>query len=143
MRRMLVSRSSLLNPRPLERLVRTSSPSNTSTLRRRWPSSLTRAVVSVVFPAPDNPVIHKVNPFRCDIIPPICVAAPRWPPVRLRSLADNQPTIIQRGAGPRRASPTDKPRSAPLRLPAARIQPVAIDRHLTAHALWYRKVLSD
>src|SRR5262244_1335911 len=69
MRRMFVSRSSLEKPRPLERFVRTSSPSNTSSLIRCWLSSFTNAVVSVVFPAPDNPVIHNVNPFFSNMIP--------------------------------------------------------------------------
>ena len=63
MRRMLVSRSSLEKPRPLERLVRISSPSRTST---RWPrarsSSATR-FASVDLPAPDIPVNHRVKPL--------------------------------------------------------------------------------
>src|SRR5262249_32309445 len=63
MRRMLVSRSSLLKPKPLLRLVRTSSPSRTSTC---LPSALSRGVsasVSVDFPAPDMPVNQRVNPL--------------------------------------------------------------------------------
>src|SRR5262245_32641205 len=62
MRRMLVSRSSLEKPRPLLRFVRTSSPSSTSTLTPRARSCGTSALVSVVLPAPDNPVNHNVNP---------------------------------------------------------------------------------
>src|SRR5689334_5098464 len=60
---MLVSRSSLLKPSPLLRLVRTSSPSSTST---RLPRALSRGVsasVSVDFPAPDIPVNQRVNPL--------------------------------------------------------------------------------
>src|SRR5262249_49779454 len=63
MRRMLVSRSSLLKPKPLLRFVRTSSPSRTST---RLPIALSRGVsasVSVDFPAPDMPVNQRVNPL--------------------------------------------------------------------------------
>src|SRR5262245_56739702 len=64
MRRMLVSRSSLLNPNPLLRLVRTSSPSRIST---RLPYSCSfpiMALARVDLPAPDKPVNHNVNP-RC------------------------------------------------------------------------------
>src|SRR5581483_10447233 len=65
MRRILVSRSSLEKPRPLLRLVRTSSPSSTSTLTPRARSSGKIASVKVVLPAPDSPVNQSVNP--CDI----------------------------------------------------------------------------
>src|SRR5262245_51596028 len=64
MRRMLVSRSSFEKPRPLLRFVRTSSPSSTSILTPRARSCGTSSLVSVVLPAPDNPVNHNVNP--CD-----------------------------------------------------------------------------
>src|SRR5215218_11262456 len=63
--RMLVSLSSLLKPRPLERLVRTMSPSRTST----WPnlprSSLSTISAMVVLPAPERPVNHSVKPRPC------------------------------------------------------------------------------
>src|SRR6266498_1107826 len=69
MRRMLVSRSSFENPRPFDRLVRTSSPSSISTFRPRVRSSVASSEESVVFPAPDKPVNHKTNPLL--ISPPI------------------------------------------------------------------------
>src|SRR5271169_5229511 len=59
---MLVSRSSFEKPKPFERLVRTSSPSSTST---RWPrlrNSSASRFASVDFPDPDRPVNHKVKP---------------------------------------------------------------------------------
>src|SRR3712207_122645 len=62
MRRMLMSLSSLLKLRPLERLVRTTSPSRTST---RWPlslSSFSTISLVVVFPDPERPVNHSVKP---------------------------------------------------------------------------------
>src|SRR5690242_12037118 len=63
MRRMLVSRSSRLKPRPFDRCVRTTSPSSSSTLapaeRRR---STTRSD-TVLFPAPDIPVNQSVKPL--------------------------------------------------------------------------------
>src|ERR1051325_10824514 len=62
-RRIFSSRSSLLNPSPLERCVRTTSPSRTSTFapieRRRSSSSFE----IVLFPAPDMPVNHRVKPL--------------------------------------------------------------------------------
>src|SRR6476659_2865208 len=64
MRRMLVSRSSLLNPNPLLRLVRTSSPSRISTRLPCACSFPITALARVDLPAPDKPVNHKVNP-RC------------------------------------------------------------------------------
>src|ERR687894_2317504 len=55
-------RSSLEKLRPLERLVRTMSPSRTSTRRSR--SRISRSTISamVVLPDRDRPVNHSVNP---------------------------------------------------------------------------------
>src|SRR5918997_3761478 len=58
----LVSLSSRLKPRPLERLVRTISPSRTSILPCLWRSSLSTISAMVVLPAPERPVNHSVNP---------------------------------------------------------------------------------
>src|SRR4029077_20815881 len=63
MRRMLVSRSSLEKPSPLERFSRTTSPSRISSFEprsRRWPSS---SLEIVVLPAPESPVNQRVKPF--------------------------------------------------------------------------------
>src|ERR671915_2541691 len=63
MRSMFVSRSSLENPRPFERCVRTTSPSRYST---RWPrrsSSGPTISAIVVLPAPDRPVNQSVKPL--------------------------------------------------------------------------------
>src|ERR671919_243542 len=62
-RRMLVSRSSFENPRPLERFSRTTSPSSTSSFEPRLRSSLTRMLVIVVLPEPESPVNQRQNPF--------------------------------------------------------------------------------
>src|SRR5215203_6913720 len=62
MRAMLVSRSARLKPRPWQRLVRTSSPSSSST---RWPRSARAGAslaATVDLPAPDSPVSHNTNP---------------------------------------------------------------------------------
>src|SRR5215813_2451653 len=75
MRRMLVSRSSLEKPRPLLRFVRTSSPSSTSMLTPRARSCGTSALVSVVLPAPDNPVNHNVNPCDTNLFPLVILEA--------------------------------------------------------------------
>src|ERR671934_784509 len=64
MRSMLVSRSSFEKPRPLERCSRTSSPSSHSTSRPRRSSSGRTSSAMVVFPAPERPVNHSVNPLR-------------------------------------------------------------------------------
>src|SRR5215208_7902710 len=61
-RKMFVSLSSRLKPRPLERLVRTMSPSMTSILPCLWRSSLSTISAMVVLPAPERPVNHSVNP---------------------------------------------------------------------------------
>src|SRR5262245_9672917 len=61
-RRMLVSRSSLENPSPLERFSRTTSPSSTSSFEPRFRSSLTRWVVIVDLPEPDSPVNQRQKP---------------------------------------------------------------------------------
>src|SRR3989338_1429425 len=66
MRLMFVSRSSLLKPSPLLRLVRTSSPSRISTLTPRRRSSSATRVENVDLPAPESPVNHSVNPL-CSI----------------------------------------------------------------------------
>src|SRR3989338_8287114 len=63
MRLMFVSRSSLLNPSPLLRLVRTSSPSRISTFRPRRRSSSAARLAKVDLPAPESPVNHSVKPF--------------------------------------------------------------------------------
>src|SRR6266540_1258227 len=63
MRSMFVSRSSLENPSPFERRVRTTSPSRYSTVlpdSSRRPPTIS-AIVD--FPAPESPVNHSVNPF--------------------------------------------------------------------------------
>src|SRR4029450_10602127 len=62
-RAMLVSRSALLKPRPWHRLVRTSSPSSSST---RWPRSARAGAslaATVDFPAPDRAVSHSTKPL--------------------------------------------------------------------------------
>src|ERR687893_2503103 len=60
--RMFVSLSSREKPRPLERLVRTMSPSRTSTLPNLCLSSLSTISAIVVLPAPESPVNHSVKP---------------------------------------------------------------------------------
>src|ERR671922_1333998 len=63
MRAMLVSRSSRLKPSPWQRLVRTSSPSRSST---RWPRSARAGpsfAATVDFPAPDRPVSQSTKPW--------------------------------------------------------------------------------
>src|SRR5215212_7881538 len=62
MRAMLVSRSVRLKPRPWQRLVRTSSPSSSST---RWPRSARAGpslAATVDLPAPDRPVSQSTKP---------------------------------------------------------------------------------
>src|SRR3954453_20958996 len=63
MRRMLVSRSSFENPRPLERFSRTTSPSSTSTREPRLRNSSSTRWEMVVLPAPESPVNQSVKPF--------------------------------------------------------------------------------
>ena len=63
MRRTLVSRSSLLKPRPFERFVRTTSPSSNSTRAPASRSRSSRIVEIVLLPAPDMPVSQIVNPL--------------------------------------------------------------------------------
>src|SRR5687768_6146408 len=58
----LVSLSSREKPRPLERLVRTMSPSRTSILPCLWRSSRSTMSAMVVLPAPERPVNHSVKP---------------------------------------------------------------------------------
>src|ERR671933_2764135 len=62
MRRMFVSLSSRLKPRPLERLGRTMSPSRTSTRPNLALSCRSTISVMVFLPAPERPVNHRVNP---------------------------------------------------------------------------------
>src|SRR5207244_2334890 len=65
---MFVSRSSLLNPSPLLRWARTTSPSRTST---RWPlqrSACARSWASVVLPAPESPVNQTTKPWSARLI---------------------------------------------------------------------------
>src|SRR5665811_1311084 len=65
---MLVSRSSLEKPSPLERFSRTTSPSRISSFEprsRRWPSS---SLEIVVLPAPESPVNQRVKPFSPAIV---------------------------------------------------------------------------
>src|SRR3712207_2773889 len=64
-RKTLVSLSSRLKPRPLERLVRTMSPSRTSILPNLPRSSFSTISAMVVLPAPERPVNHNVNPRPC------------------------------------------------------------------------------
>src|SRR3712207_5054217 len=63
--RMFVSLSSREKPRPLERLVRTMSPSRTSTLPNLCLSSFSTISLIVVLPAPESPVNHSVKPRPC------------------------------------------------------------------------------
>ena len=65
MRPMLVSRSSLENPRPFDRWVRTTSPSRYSTSAPRLSSSGPTSSAMVVLPVPDRPVNHRVE-AACD-----------------------------------------------------------------------------
>src|SRR5260370_41121831 len=112
---MFVSRSSLENPRPLERLVRTSSPSNISTFSLCAASSEANAVAKVVLPAPESPVNQTVNPlclvidlslYICDEIDLSATTTQSRLPVRLPGL--------------------DRLLSAPARLPAGRTRPGVI-----------------
>src|SRR5919112_88108 len=73
----LVSLSSLEKPRPLDRLVLTMSPSNTSILGKRFLSSYSTISDMVVLPAPDRPVNHNVKP-RPIFVPFSIVNAPRF-----------------------------------------------------------------
>src|SRR5918998_592460 len=70
-RRTFMSLSSRLKPRPLERLVRTMSPSSTSTLPNLSLSSCSTISAMVVLPAPERPVNHSVNPRPC--LAPLCI----------------------------------------------------------------------
>src|SRR3990172_6946350 len=73
MRRMFVSRSSLLNPSPLLRCVRTTSPSSFSSFvmpRSRRSGSMASEIV--VLPAPESPVNQTVNPCCSNLPVPLC-----------------------------------------------------------------------
>src|SRR4051812_21503647 len=63
-RSMFVSRSSFEKPRPLERCVRTVSPSRYSTMWPRRSSSGPTRCAMVVLPAPERPVNQRVKPPR-------------------------------------------------------------------------------
>jgi len=63
MRRMFVSRSSLLNPSPLDKFSRTTSPSKISTFNPRARNSFSTRRETVVLPAPLNPVNQTVKPL--------------------------------------------------------------------------------
>src|SRR5207247_710181 len=67
MRSMFVSRSSLEKPRPLERCVRTTSPSRYSTHLPASSSLPPTSSAMVDLPAPESPVNQSVNPLfiRC------------------------------------------------------------------------------
>src|SRR5437660_5939359 len=67
MRLMLISRSSLLKPRPLLKCVRTISPSRISTLRPRALRRSSIASESVLLPAPESPVNQIVKPLFVDM----------------------------------------------------------------------------
>src|SRR5215211_2386296 len=64
MRRTLVSRSSFEKPRPAERLVRTTSPSSSSTGRPAARRRSTTMLEMVLLPAPERPVNQIVVPGR-------------------------------------------------------------------------------
>src|SRR5215216_42616 len=76
--RMLVSLSSREKPRPLERLVRTMSPSRTSTWPNLVRSSLSTISAMVVLPAPERPVNHSVKPRRRAslVLAPFSISSP-------------------------------------------------------------------
>src|SRR5665647_1623754 len=64
MRRRLVTRSPEVKPNPLDRVVRTMSPSRTSTLKPRWDSAWASNWARVVFPEALNPINQTQNaPF--------------------------------------------------------------------------------
>src|SRR5262245_31233244 len=64
MRLTFSSRSSLLNPRPFDRRVRTTSPSRTSTRSPDARSRCSSNLAAVDLPAPDRPVNQTTTPFR-------------------------------------------------------------------------------
>src|SRR5260370_37090334 len=63
MRRILISRSSLLKPRPFERCVRTTSPSSTSTAAPAARKRASMRLEMVLLPAPESPVNHRTKPL--------------------------------------------------------------------------------
>src|SRR5262245_20920539 len=63
MRRMLVSRSSLLNPSPFERWVRTTSPSSISTAAPAARRRVSIRFEMVLLPAPESPVNQRTKPL--------------------------------------------------------------------------------
>src|SRR6267142_876382 len=62
-RRMLMSRSSLLKPSPLERCVRTASPSSSSTLAPAARRRASTILEMVLLPAPESPVNQRTKPL--------------------------------------------------------------------------------
>src|SRR3984893_8365577 len=62
-RRMLISRSSLLKPRPFERCVRTTSPSSTSTAAPAARRRDSMRLEIVLLPAPESPVNQRTKPL--------------------------------------------------------------------------------
>src|SRR5829696_1310846 len=72
MRSTFIFRSSLEKVRPFERLVLTISPSRTSTCRSLSRSSCSTISEMVVFPDPERPVNHNVNPRSSFIFVPSC-----------------------------------------------------------------------
>src|ERR1035438_2744488 len=68
MRRTFSSRSSLLNPRPFDRCVRTTSPSSTSTRAPNWRNFSSSKREIVLLPAPLMPVNHTVKPLCISIV---------------------------------------------------------------------------
>src|SRR5947207_777763 len=63
MRRILISRSSLLKPRPFERCVRTTSPSSTSTAAPATRKRSSIRLEMVLLPAPESPVNQRTKPL--------------------------------------------------------------------------------
>src|SRR5918996_4475220 len=75
MRRMFVSRSSLENPKPLDRFSRTTSPSRISTGTPDSSNVSSTWCAIVVLPEPDKPVNQMTAPlsrFVCFMQPPFC-----------------------------------------------------------------------
>src|SRR4030095_9548674 len=102
MRAMLVSRSSRLKPRPWQRLVRTSSPSSSST---RWPRSARAGpslAATVDLPAPDRPVSQSTKPVSL-VMGSLCLSWWWVRSGRRRSAARPPPPGRNRAGGGRRA----------------------------------------
>src|SRR5215207_7397045 len=91
--RMFVSLSSRLKPKPFERLVRTMSPSRTSTLPNLSLSSLSTISLMVVLPAPERPVNHSVKPRPYLLLP----FSTLHPPGVLWTTLSNELLLIRAG----------------------------------------------